>query len=199
MLQVNNKVEKVLLAKVATGDESAFRILFDTYANKIYSFALRLTRSQFLAEEVTQDVFLQIWLKRNELAEIHFFYAYLKAASRNMAINYLKRLAQERLILSNMNSGSPETADHSMEQSIDSQECQQILNRAIHQLPPQQRKAYLLSRQEGLKYKEIASRMQISRHTVNEYMKKALNNLRNQLHSQLDLIILPVLWIIFRK
>lgn len=198
MLQVNNKVEKVLLERVATGDGSAFRILFDTYANKIYSFALHLTRSQFLAEEITQDVFLRIWLNRNELTEIHFFYAYLKAASRNVAINYLKRMAQERLILNSMNSGSTET-DYSIEQTIDSEECQQILNRAIHRLPPQQKKAYLLSRQEGLKYKEIASRMQISRHTVNEYMKKALNNLRNQLHRQFDLVILPVLWMIFRK
>ncbi len=188
--------EKETLVKAAEGNEAAFRILFDKYHQKIYSFAFHLTRSRLLAEEITQEVFLKIWLKRQELAGINFFYSYLKVVCRNVGLNYLDRIAREKVILKYIELNSTEE-DHSTPNIILSNEYQRILDNVIDQLPEQQRKVFLLSRQDGLKYEEIAAELHISRHTVNEYMKKALLFIRNQLHRQLNLCLLYLLWWFF--
>jgi RNA polymerase sigma-70 factor (family 1) len=188
--------EKDILVKAAEGNEAAFRILFDKYHQKIYSFAFHLTRSRFLAEEITQEVFLKIWLKRQDLAGINFFYSYLKVVCRNVGLNYLDRIAREKLILKYIELNSAD-ADHSTVNTVLSNEYQQILDDVIDRLPEQQRKVFLLSRQDGLKYDEIAAQLHISRHTVNEYMKKALLFIRNQLHRQLNLSLLYLLWWFF--
>jgi RNA polymerase sigma-70 factor (family 1) len=190
---ISSENEKDILVKAAEGNEDAFRLLFDKYHQKIYSFAFHLTRSRFLAEEITQDVFLKIWLKRQELAGINFFYSYLKVVCRNVGLNYLDRIAHEKRILKYIESNSA-SADHSTENTVLSNEYQQILDDVIDQLPEQQKKVFLLSRQDGLKYDEIAAELHISRHTVNEYMKKALLFIRNQLHRQLNLSLLYLLW-----
>jgi len=187
--------EKDILAKAAEGNEAAFRVLFDKYHQKIYSFALHLTRSRFLAEDITQEVFVKIWLKRQDLAGINFFYSYLKVVSRNVGLNYLNRIAHEKLILRYIESTSPHS-DHATEHTVLSNEYRQILDNVIEQLPEQQKRVYLLSRQDGLKYEEIAVEMEISRNTVNEYMKKALLFIRSQLHRQLNLCLLFFFWFI---
>ena len=69
--------ENEVLLLVSQGDEMAFRELFAHYQNKLYSVALRVTRSSTLSEEIVEDVFLKIWLKRNDLLEIQNFSAYL--------------------------------------------------------------------------------------------------------------------------
>lgn len=70
--------ERELLVLVADGDESAFRQLFDVYRQKIYALGLYLTHSDFLAEEIVQDVFLRVWVSREKLRGVMQFHAYLK-------------------------------------------------------------------------------------------------------------------------
>ena len=70
---VNN--EKDLLLQVSRGDEVAFTQLFNTYRNKIFTVARKLTESETAAEEILQDAFLKIWLKRDKLPEVNDFAA----------------------------------------------------------------------------------------------------------------------------
>jgi hypothetical protein len=62
--------EKALLERVAQGDESAFRIVFDHYRDAIYAFALKVTRHESIAEEIVQDVFMKIWISRTGLPAV---------------------------------------------------------------------------------------------------------------------------------
>jgi DNA-directed RNA polymerase specialized sigma24 family protein len=78
--------EKDLLHLVAQGDKVAFTRLFNNYRNKIYTIAFELTESSATAEEIVQDVFLKIWLKRASLNEVTHFQAYL---FRSPVIMYL--------------------------------------------------------------------------------------------------------------
>jgi RNA polymerase sigma-70 factor (ECF subfamily) len=180
--------EQYLLKQVSEGDEVAFRQLFDHYSKKIYSLSMYLTRSEFLAEEITQDVFLKIWMRKEQLAGIEYFNAWLKTIAHNVAVNHLKRLAQEKLILERIAKETQHSNNHT-ENTVISLEYERILKEAIAQLSPQQQKVYLLSRQEGLKYEEIAREMQISIHTVKEYMKKALHSIRVYLNGRIDLAV----------
>lgn len=171
MTQLPIHGEQKLLHDLAKGDEKAFRAIFASYADVLGKHILRITRSQELAEEVVQDVFLKIWLKREELTAVRDFRAYLFVLSRNYAINYLKKTANALL--------DGQEADRVAVEDIDVSEYEHdndyyaLIDEAIDRLPPQQQKVYLLSRHERLKYNEIASRLNLSRETVKKYLQIA--------------------------
>ncbi len=182
-------IERGLLKQVSEGNEFAFRQLFDKYRNKIYSLGMHLTRSEILSEEIVQDVFLKVWEKREQLSDIDYFNAWLRTVARNTCSNYLRSMAMEKLTMKRyaVDSAS-ETA--SPEDEITSKEFEQIINAAIRQLPPQQKKVYLLSRQSGKKQEEIAREMNISIYTVKEYLKLAQRSIRQHIESNLDLAVM---------
>jgi RNA polymerase sigma-70 factor (ECF subfamily) len=181
--------EKVLVEQFAEGNEAAFRTLFDHYKDKVYSLSMYLTRSEIIAEEITQDVFLKLWLKREELKGVVYFNAYLRTVARNVAINYLRRMVQEQLILSKIKQAGDGTSGGTTADTVAFREYERLLNQVILRLPPQQKTAYLLSRQEGLTYEEIAGRMGLSVHTVKEYIKKALQTIRVFIETHIGILV----------
>ncbi|WP_341835873.1 sigma factor [Chitinophaga pollutisoli] len=84
------------LQEVARGNETAFRDLFLQYADHLYAYIWQLTKSRELAEEVVQDIFLQIWISREALAEVRNFRNYLFVIARNHALNAMKKMMRER-------------------------------------------------------------------------------------------------------
>lgn len=177
MKRVGLHNEPALLRLVAEGDEKAFRILFNFYTDKLYNYVLRLTRREELAEEIVMDAFLKIWIRHKELSGIKHFDAYLYKIVRNQALNALKRMAHESTILKELG-GMITAYNDSTEETIIHNDYQQLLHKAVNGLPPQQRLVYILSRDEGLKYEEIAIQLKISKNTVKSHLKKAVNALR---------------------
>jgi len=169
--------EAELLQQVAEGSQRAFTVLFRQYSAKVYSFALRLTRSEELAEEVVQEVFLRIWLNREMLVEVQQFGAYLNRMNRNHCLNAIKRLAQESRITGELSRRNSEYS-HETEEGIAYRSTQAVLDEAIMRLSPQQQKVYRLCHVEGLKYEEAASQLNISPGTVHTHMKLALKAIR---------------------
>ncbi|MDR1414435.1 MAG: RNA polymerase sigma-70 factor [Odoribacteraceae bacterium] len=184
--------ERELLARVATGDERAFRRLFDAYQPRVYSFAVYLTRSVPLAEDIVQEVFTRVWVAREEAREVEFFHAYVKTIARNVAANHLKRLARERVILGELLADAPATTS-STEDEVLENEFRRLLDEAVAALPPRQREVFLLHRRDHLKQEEIAERLHLSYHTVKEHMKKALAALRLHVERRIDLVVLLAL------
>lgn len=182
--QTNNQ----LLIRIAEGDEAAFRTLFGMYRKKIYAFALSFTHSEFLAEEVVQDVFMKVWMARKTLGSIVFFESWLRTIARNVALNYLRRIAHEKIILDRMEESAASEADFP-DRSVEWKDYHAILERAIQSLPAQQKRVYLMSRRQGMKLYEIAADMQLSIYTVKEYMNKALTSIRVRMAAYAGLLI----------
>jgi RNA polymerase sigma-70 factor (family 1) len=168
-----------LLSRLSKNDEHAFRLIFHAFSDRVYSFSLRLTRSQETAEEMVQEVFLKIWINRASLAGVENFNGYLYTITRNLSFNALKRISIEEKAKTTL---QRELADkHSdTEETVIHRDYQQLLNRAISHLPPQQRLVYSLCHQEGLRYEEVAQRLKISRLTVKTHMQQALRTLKAQ-------------------
>lgn len=178
MIKAKLQDERTLLMKIAGGSQSAFRELFTRYHPFVYAFARKITRSDDLAMEVVQDVFLKIWLHREGLIKIENFKAYLNRIVRNHCFNVLRKLANEsRAIAASWDDGQLE--DHATIEKLEYNEVQQILEDALETLSPQQKKVYQLCHQEGLKYEEAALEMGISSQTVHAYMKDALRKIRD--------------------
>jgi RNA polymerase sigma-70 factor (family 1) len=192
MTGMSDAQEKIWLARVAIGDEQAFRALYDSYSPRIYSLGMHLTRSAVMAEELVQDVFEKLWKKRASLPHVEHFPAYIKAMVRNTASNHLKRMAHERLILQRLAQEQPDgeyTTDIAMEQN----RFRQFWQESIDSLSPRVKEVYLLSRVEGLKNAEIAEKLGISVYTVKEYLKKALSLIRVHLDNRLDFLVVAAM------
>jgi len=171
-----------LLKSVANSDLDAFRRLYDHYLQKVYSYSYFLTRSTEQAEDLTQELFAKIWIKRAELRSIENFDAWLTTVVRNSAYNFLKRHAVEQKALRRIEI-TKQPDNLSIEDALISKEYSKIFQEAINQLPPQQKKVFLLSRNEGLKQEEIASNLGVSLNTVKNHMKAALFSIRTYMKS----------------
>lgn len=181
--------ESDLLERVSGGDVKAFKQLFDFYRNKIYSLGMHFTHSESLSEELVQDVFMKVWNNRLELATIQYFNSWLRTVARNICSNYLRDLAMERLTLNKLQLENFEKVEP-VDNALLLKEYEQLIYAAIQQLPQQQRRVYLLSKQLFKKQDEIAKEMNISIYTVKEYMKLAQRSIKKYLQNKaVELII----------
>ena len=170
--------EKELVALVAEGAESAFAILFDHYRNKVYGLALKLTHSTTIAEEIVEEVFLKIWVKRPGLGDIHNFQAYLYTITRNDVYKVLKQIAQNYkviLLTEDIHSLSHNNTDN----YIMEKEYSLLLKKAIDRLPKQQKQVYTLIKEQGLKREEAADFLQLQPETVKFHLAQAMKNIRS--------------------
>ena len=184
------KDEKELLAKISSGDTRAFAVLFHGYQGLVYSFAKRVTCSEELAEDIVQEIFLKIWLGRSTLGSVDNFGAYLNRAVRNHSLNVLRQIARQARMAEEIGLLTQQEIRET-EAYLDLKESEMILSHALKSLTPQQRQVFLLCREEGLKYEEVADRLQISPLTVHSHMKQALKTIRGYFKDNLG--VYPIL------
>lgn len=185
-----------LLAGVSKGDQQAFRLLYECYADPVYIQALRLLRSEDLAQELMQEVFLKLWRMGENITEIQNLEVYLKKMTRNRSLNELRRILRENKTSQGYLEDYMESHNDT-EEAIILKETKQVLQTAIALLPAQQREVYQLCYQEGLKYKEAAERLNLPHSTVQSHMKRALQFLRAYLKDHPDLAAIIVLLKLF--
>ncbi|MCF0074407.1 RNA polymerase sigma-70 factor [Dyadobacter sp. CY261] len=185
--------ETELLTEIAAGSEKAFAALFHWYRDKVYSTALRLTHSSFLAEEVVQDIFLKLWVKRSSLSEVVGFEDYLFIMTRNHVFSILKRMARQQQLVDDLQLEMPVAENTTYNRIIDL-EIEEIVHQAVELLPAQQKQIYLMSKEQELKRDEIAKTLRISSETVKTHLARALRHIRA--YSKLKLEI-TISWLLF--
>lgn len=167
--------EPELLLRIAEGDQTSFKILVDTYWQKVYGFALAYTKSLPLAEEVTQDVFMDIWNSRERLSSLENFANFLFIVTRNRVFKVVRKKLQNTVNTDDVNM---EEDIWLPDQQLELQEMYSLILKGIDQLPPVRKQVFTLSRLEGLSYDQISQQLNLSRNTVKEHIVKALNSLR---------------------
>jgi RNA polymerase sigma-70 factor (ECF subfamily) len=167
-----------LLPKAAAGDEQAFTLLFKSYWQNVYVVALDFTKSETLAEEITQDVFLKIWQNRDNLSTIRKFDDYLFIVARNHIYNVLRKKSIERPFIVHLEEYFQETS-YLSDQAVCFKETRDLIDAAVELLPPQQRLIFLLSRNEGFNHNEISEKLGISKGTIKSHINKALHSIRS--------------------
>jgi len=171
-----------LVRRIRAGDERALETVFKAHYAGMASFTQRFVRSADLAEELVQDVFLKLWTKREQLAEIETLRTYLFRAARNTALNYLRRQKLERRWQEEQGVDDDPPTSYAADEETTEQEVALAVQQAINKLPPRCREIFLLSRDGGLTYAEIARSLEISVKTVETQMGRALKSLRTSLH-----------------
>ena len=163
--------EKALLAKIAIGDESAFRELFDLYKEHFYAVALKMTRSDELAEDIVQEVFMHIWTKRESIMDVENPSSYFFTCVYRRVYQHYRKIALEKKLLQGVSSRKESV--NTTEEMILAHESENLLSQAIAKLPPQQQMVFKLSKQEGLSREDIACQLHISPNTVKNHLSNA--------------------------
>ncbi|MBE9598027.1 RNA polymerase sigma factor [Pedobacter sp. MC2016-24] len=190
------KDEKELLAKIAEGDQYAFTILFNHYQKDVFVHSKRMTPSEDDALEVVQDIFIKIWTGRKRLNTVDNFGAYLNRVVRNQVFDVLKHISREAESNFKLQKESTEF-DDSTRQLLDYKDAVNMLDEALSALAPQQKIAYRLCHQEGMKYEEAAKEMNISTETLRAHMKQALQKIRA--HFRKHAVLYPMLILALHK
>lgn len=178
----------ILLQQVAAGDEEAFRLIFDHYKEIFFSVAFKMTRSANIAEEITQEVFVTLWVKRKLIAGAKKPDSYVFTILHNSVYAHFRKLAHERQFKLRLEL-EIENSENSIETLLDEKDRKIILENIINQLPPQQKLIYKLAKQEKLSRHEIARQLNISPNTVRNHLSSAIENLRNSLKREVSALI----------
>lgn len=168
-----------LLRRLTSGDQDAFDSIFRAHYGHLVAYAQGLLRDRAAAEDAAQEVMLELWRRRGELAIQESLRGYLLRATRNRALNQLRhvnvrRRAEPDLI-------GEDSVPASGASFLVAGELRSAIIAAVAELPPACREVFELSRGHGLRYAEIASTLGISIKTVESQMGKALRHLRDRL------------------
>jgi RNA polymerase sigma-70 factor (ECF subfamily) len=171
--------DRLLLDRLRAGDEAAFDAIFRGRYALLVAVAERMLRDRAVAEEVVQEVLLNLWRRREALGPDEALGPYLVRATRNRALNHLRRLSVERRDAVHA-AGPSETQASGVGQAV-ATELAAAIAAAVAELPPRCREVVTLSRARGLSYAEIAEALDISIKTVEAQMGRALRTLRERL------------------
>lgn len=186
------KNEAHLLSLVAKGDQRAFSELFDAYYKQLGEYIFKLTESIEVTEEIVQDVFIKVWLKKEILTELDNFSYYIFILSRNQTLNHLRKKANDKVRQLEWLKQFDEES-YTIDSTSTTEDYRVLIDKSVAKLPSQQQKVYQLSRYERLKYDEIAQILKISPDTVKKHLQLALRFIKNDLKSQTDTVIVLIL------
>jgi RNA polymerase sigma-70 factor (ECF subfamily) len=179
MIQLEDKQPNVENG-IRIGNLNTFEELFKDYYNYLCFVAFDFVKEKYIAEEIVSDVFFTLWEKRDTIQINSSITAYLIRSVRNRCINYRQHCKSDERFNQAITEKMSQYAsyDEYPVRGLLINELSALIVKSIDNLPQQCRQTFLLSRDENMKYEEIAQRLNISINTVKTQMKIALSKLR---------------------
>jgi len=166
--------------------EALFSGIFRQHELRLYLLALRLTKSEHLAKDIIQEVFLKLWEQRKFIGNIVNMEAWLYRLTENKVIDFLRKAAVDAKMRNTVWSKLQESKDEA-EEYVQAKEYNEIIQKAINELPPQRKLIYQLNKDQGLNYQQIAEELQLSKHTVKNQLFTAVQSIRRYISRNVKL------------
>lgn len=163
--------------RLRNDDEYALQELFNFYSSRLFHLAYAITHSRELAEEIVEDVFIQVWSKRIKISTLDNVTWYLYVTTKNISCNYLRKYKKVKHVDLDNLSTLHFKVDSSPEDLMVSKETLQRINNTINELPARCRIIFKLVKEDGLKYREAAILLNLSEKTVENQMGIALKKI----------------------
>ncbi|MCF6365491.1 MAG: RNA polymerase sigma-70 factor [Bacteroidales bacterium] len=174
--------DKEIFIKIKKGDEQAFDTLFRKYYAQLANFALMFTKNENNADEIVQTFFVKLWQQRKKLKIKSSVKSYLYTSVRNTALNFIKKEKTRNIYEEKYE------VDNTEKKEEINKDINKIYNEAVEKLPERTKQVFILSKNEGLTYNEIAEYLQITAKTVENNMGIAFKKLREVLMPYKSLI-----------
>ena len=177
-----NDIEKQRIEGLRRGSIEDFNLLYSIYADSLYSFSLKLLKSRSEAQDIVQDTFLKIWIKRAELSTEFSFKAYLYTIAKNKILTSFRQRVNEITIEEFREyAGENAISDIDVEQHVINKDIKYNLYSSIAKLPPLQAKIFIMKSEEDLSTQEIATLLGIPHQTIKNNLSKAMKSMRDEL------------------
>ncbi|HEY0406575.1 MAG TPA: RNA polymerase sigma factor [Pyrinomonadaceae bacterium] len=178
------ETDVALAQKSAAGDTSAFEELYRRHFRRVYALCLRMLNDPVLAEDLTQDVFIQLFNKIGSFRGDSAFTTWLHRMTVNQVLMYFRK----RSTKSELTSGDDETPDQIVKGTENPDKMPIVdriaLEKAVQQLPPGYRAVFILHDVEGYEHEEIARMLGVAEGTSKSQLHKARLKLRNYIRQQ---------------
>ena len=186
MKDINTKDE--LLKRIAKGDVLAFNKFYDEHFKRVFQFARYFLKSDYSAQEVTSDVFISLWNNRIHITEIENLNTYLYAITKNRAYNYYDKQSRKPEFTNEIPIGLV-AENVNPEEILITEELEKAIASAINELPERCKQVFLMAREGGLRYKDIAHFLDISEKTVQAQMITAMKKLGQAIQKYLIIFL----------
>lgn len=178
--------DRLIIENIKNGDKKAFNLLFTRYYRPLVAYIVPFTNDVQEAENLVQDTFVSLWEKNNKLGDIRYPKSYLYTTTYNNFIDHYRKLKKRDLFFEDLRESIQRELITDNQELLDSKINR--LKKLIKKLPPKCREILELNKLRGLKYKEIAERLDISEKTVEAQMAIAFKKIRKGFESN-DLIL----------
>jgi RNA polymerase sigma-70 factor (ECF subfamily) len=175
---MNSFEENNLFINIQQGDEKAFEKLFKLYYGYLCNFATKIIADDVAAEEIVQEFFVKFWERRADLSVESSLKNYLFRSVKNLCLNHIKH---SNIKLQHAQKVIAESETSNFNNDYIEVDLAADIAKSIEELPEKRREIFRLSREEGLKYREIAEKLNISIKTVEVQMSLAIKSLREKL------------------
>lgn len=173
--------DQELMRIVQAGDFSPASEIYDRYSGRIYNFALRFLKNAEAAEDATQEVFVKMMRHANQFQGDAKLSTWLFSITANWCRDYLRKADNKVKETEEVLVALPAPSEHSPDRNLEQRQNEELIQRALQALTPEQREAILLSRYQGLSYAEIAQISGCSEGAVKTRVFRAMETLKKAL------------------
>lgn len=174
-----NGVDHKAILAFKKGKIKGFETIYRTYSGKVYGFIFSIINNSDVAKDLTHDIFMHMWEKRENIDCEGSFEGYLFIVSRNMVYHYIKRELLMQRYIDKEQLTRQETLDP--EKELDYAFFENYILQLISELPEARRKVFMLYWKSDYSYKEIANELSISEKTVATQVQRSLHFLRSKM------------------
>ena len=173
--------DQELMRLVQAGDVSPAAEIFDRYSSRIYNFAYRFLRNSEAAEDATQEVFVKMLKHANQFHGDAKLSTWLFSITANWCRDYLRKADNKAKEAEEVLYSIPAPSELAPDRNLERRQDEQMIQKALAALTPEQREAILLSRYQGLSYAEIAQISGCSEGAVKTRVFRAMETLKKAL------------------
>ena len=170
---------QIIVDSVKSGDREAFDKLFRQYYASLVRFSFRFVADEDIAAEVVQDFFVHLWTKHKSLSINSSIKSYMMQSVRNLSLTYINK--ERSHAESNLSIYSEEGEAFDASEELQGQNLENAYRKIVAGMPEKRREVFMLSRFDGLKYAEIAERLNLSQKTVEAHISAAIKQLKDGL------------------
>jgi RNA polymerase sigma-70 factor (ECF subfamily) len=169
--------DKICIKNLKKGDVLSFDDIFKKYNKKVYFFAFSYLKNREEAQDVVQEVFMNLWRYRDQINEYYVFSKYLFKITYNATCKRFRKLASDKKQMEEIVRTSV-LADNSTNLEIEYNNLLETANTFIEKMPDRQKKIFLLSINDHLTTEQIALQLNISKKTVENYLSQIKTSLK---------------------
>lgn len=172
--------EKRLIRLLKDDNINAFEGIYKHYSPKVFNFCRKNYLKDYEAEEIVQIVFIALWENRRKIDENKPLSNYLYTIARNLTVSTIRKTISRQLYIEYILINQKETSQNAVDKIL-FDELNGLIDNCIQELPRQRQEIFRLSRKNGLTYREISEKLNITESTVNTNITKSIQYIRDKL------------------